>query len=247
MATIAAPVYDMRLAERRFYTRMALLLTLIVFLGFAPSFYLRDVVPAYPRPNPTLSLSVILHGALFTLWVLVFIAQTQLVAAGRRDLHVKLGTASMALAIALVPAMYLASVWQVARANHPPFASALDWTIVPLAAIPAYIAMLWLGWQRRRDPQWHKRLMLGAAFVVGLGPALGRLPIYPPTLVGFTVVTILALLFFIPLFRWDRRSLGRTHPATRLVFSLYVAATVLPLLFLATGSWAAIARHLPGV
>ena len=173
---------DRRSAERKFYSRMALFLVAVVFIGFAPSFYLRDIVPSYPRPNPTMPPSVLLHGGLFTLWMLVFVAQTQLVSAGRLQLHMKLGKASMFLAVAMIPMMYLAGVWQVARANQPPFIDALNWTAVPLAAIPAYALLVWTGWQRRKQAQWHKRAMLGAAILVVMGPGVGRLPIAPPTL-----------------------------------------------------------------
>src|SRR5215213_6121592 len=110
MATITSAAGNRLSAERRFYSRMALCLALLVFLGFAPSFYLRGVVPAYPRPNPTLPLSVLLHGGLFTLWMLLVIAQTQLVSAGRRDTHMKLGVATVLIAIAMIPVMYLTTV-----------------------------------------------------------------------------------------------------------------------------------------
>lgn len=247
MATVAAPAVEGASRERRFYTRMALLLAALVFLGFAPSFYLRGIVPAYPRPNPSLPLSVILHGGIFTLWMLAFVAQTQLVASGRRDLHVKLGAASMILAMAMLPVMYLTAVWQVARANQPPFSTPLDWTALPLAAMPAFALLIWLGWKRRREPQWHKRLMLGAAMTVALGPAFGRLPLAPPTTAGFVVQMMATLLFFVPLFMWDKSSLGRTHRATRLVFGVYAVATIVPVALIASGSWAPVARHLPGL
>ena len=38
---------------------VALFLVLLVLLGFGPSFYLRGIVPAYPRPNPSLPSAVI--------------------------------------------------------------------------------------------------------------------------------------------------------------------------------------------
>ena len=135
MATIAEPPADRRSAERKFYSRWRCLAA-IVLVGFGPSFYLRGIVPSYPRPNPTLPMSVLLHGALFTLWMLVFVAQTQLVTARRVDLHMKLGKAAMVLALAIIPMMYLTSVWQVARAtssvNDP-----LHWTGVR-SCLPAY-------------------------------------------------------------------------------------------------------------
>ena len=245
MATITGVVGDRQTAERRFYSRMALFLILLVFLGFAPSFYLRGYVNV-PRPNPTLPPAVLLHGLLFTLYMLAFVAQTQLIAAGRRDIHKKLGAATMVMALAIIPLMYLVGVWQVARANQPPFTDPLNWTIVPLAGIPTYAFMVWTGWKRRREAQWHKRAMLCSALML-MDPAIGRLPLAPPTLGGFTFLFALSLATFIPLFLWDRRTLGRIHPATMLGFGLAATATAVRLIFLATGTWAPIAAHLPGV
>jgi len=246
MATIMQSAADRRSAERRFYTRMAWLLVALVFLGFAPSFYLYNMF-SYPRPNPTLTPSVLAHGMLFTAWMLVFIAQTQLVAAGRTDLHIRLGKASMVLALAIIPAMYLVSVWQVARANQPPFTDPLNWTAIPLFSIPAYALLVWTGWKRRREAQWHKRMMLGAAILVVMGPALGRLPLAPPTLPGFTFQMLFGLVLFVPLIVHDRRRLGHVHAATQLAFGVAAASVVVPLLLIATGSWAPVAQHLPGV
>lgn len=244
-STIASPA-GRKSAERRFYSWMAIALVVVVFLGFAPSFYLRGYIPS-PRPNPSLPPSVIIHGLLFTAWMLAFIMQTQLVAAGRRDVHMKLGPLSMILALAIIPMMYLAAVWQVARANQPPFTDPLNWTIVPLAAIPAFAFLVWQGWKRRRQGQWHKRLMLGAAIVVVMGPAIGRLPIAPPTLGAFLFKITFGLALFVPLFIWDRRSQARVHPATWPAFSLGAASGLIPIALIATNSWAPIARHLPGI
>ena len=76
MATIAASPADRKASERKFYTRMALFLVFLVLLGFGPSFYLRNIVPSYPRPNPTLPPAVILHGTVFTLWMALIVTQT---------------------------------------------------------------------------------------------------------------------------------------------------------------------------
>lgn len=247
MATVTSSRAEQLSTERKFFSRMALFLVAVVLLGFGPSFYLRGIVPAYPRPNPSLPLSVLVHGALFTAWMLVFVAQTQLVANRRVEEHMKLGKASMLLALAIIPMMYLASVWQVARANQPPFTDPLNWTAVPLAAIPAYALMVWTGWRRRRQAQWHKRAMLGAAILVVMGPAVGRLPIAPPTLGGFAFQMLVGLALFVPLAVWDRRSLGHVHPATWLGLAVGAASVVIPIALIATGSWAPIAARLPGV
>jgi hypothetical protein len=224
MATVAASPIERQSAERKFYSRMALFLVALVFLGFAPSFYLRGIVPSYPRPNPTLPPAVLLHGGIFTLWMTVL------------------------LAVTLIPIMYLTAVWQVARANQPPFTDPLTWTIVPLAVIVPFAIMIWQGWAHRRNAQWHKRAMLGAAILIVTGPSIGRLPIAPPTLIGFTLQFLLGLALFTPLFVWDRRTQGRIHPATWLSFAMLAISIFIPLaVFWTAADWAAIAARLPGV
>jgi len=248
MATRAGAPAGRQSAERKFYSRMALFLIALVFLGFAPSFYLRDIVPPYPRPNPTLPLSVLIHGGLFTLWMLVVVTQTQLVAAGRRDVHMKLGIAGMLLALAIIPVMYLVTVWQVERASQPPMVDPLNWTIVPLLTVPAFAILVWQGWAHRRNPQWHKRAMLSAAILIVAGPSIGRLPIAPPTLGGLTFMLLLGFLLFVPLVIWDKRTQGRIHPATWLGISMLALVHLVSLLIFWTGAdWASIATHLPGI
>jgi hypothetical protein len=247
MATIASPAVDSATRERRFYSRMAIALVVIVFLGFAPSFYLRGYVNL-PRPNPTLPPAVLMHGLLFTAWMLVLIVQTQLVKAGRRDVHMKLGILGMTLALLMIPVMYLASVWQVARANQPPFTDPLTWTIVPLAVIIPFAVMVWNGWKHRFNAQWHKRSMLSAAILVVAGPAIGRLPIAPPTIVGFTIIFLLGFLLFLPLVVWDKRTQGQVHAATWLGLAMLAVSVVIPLAVFWTGAdWGSVAANLPGV
>jgi len=248
MATVAAAPRDRQTAERNFYTRVAILLVVIVLLGFGPSFYLRGIVPAYPRPNPTLPPWVILHGLVFTAWMALLIAQTQLISARKHAVHMQLGKLGMLFAIAMIPVMYLTAVWQVARANQPPFTDPMTWTIVPLSVIVPFAITVYLGWIHRKQAQWHKRLMLSAAIMVMMGPSIGRLPIAPPTMTGISIQLLLGLALFIPLFVWDRRRDGHTHPATKVGFSLAAITVAIPLAILWSGAnWAAVAAKLPSV
>jgi cytochrome bd-type quinol oxidase subunit 2 len=248
MATIAAPPADRKASERKFYTRMALFLVFVVLLGFGPSFYLRGLVPPYPRPNPTLPPFVILHGTVFTLWMALIIAQTQLIAARKHEIHMRLGKAGMIFAIMMIPVMYLAAVWQVARANQAPFTDPLTWTIVPLATIIPFAVLVWNGWRNRREVQTHKRLMLSAAILVVMGPAIGRLPMGPPILPVFTAQLLLGFLLFVPLILWDRKTVGHVHPATKFGIGMATLWIVFPLsVFWLDLPWASVAAHLPGV
>ena len=248
MATIVASPADRKTSERKFYTRMALFLVFLVLLGFGPSFYLRGIVPAYPRPNPTLPPTVILHGSVFTLWMALIVTQTQLISARKHEIHMRLGKLTVLLAVLMIPVMYLTAVWQVARANQAPFTDPLTWTVVPLSVIIPFAIMVWNGWSKRRDAPWHKRSMMSAAILVVMGPSIGRLPIAPPTIVGFTFVFLLGLLLFVPMFVHDRRLLGHVHPATRLGFTMAVISVAIPLaVFWSGANWAGVAAKLPGV
>jgi uncharacterized membrane protein YozB (DUF420 family) len=248
MATVAAAPADRKSAERKFYTRMAILLVMVVLLGFGPSFYLRGIVPSYPRPNPTLPPWVILHGLVFTTWMGIFVAQTQLISARKHEIHMRLGIAWMLFAVLMIPIMYLTAVWQVARANQPPFTDPLTWTIVPLATIIPFAILVYLGWLNRKQAQWHKRLMLSAATLVVMGPSFGRLPLAPPSVGGFTFQMLLAFSLFVPLIVWDRRKEGHVHPATKVGIAMAALWVVFPLaVFWLNLPWASVAAKLPGV
>jgi hypothetical protein len=105
MATVLAPAAERKSAERKFYSRMALFLAALVLLGFAPSFYLKGIVPPFPRPNPTLPPAVLLHGSIFTLWMVAIVAQTQLISARKHAIHMQLGRLTVLLAALMVPVM----------------------------------------------------------------------------------------------------------------------------------------------
>lgn len=212
-------------SERRFYTGMAIFMIAMVLIGFAPSFYFRGLVQ-YPRPNPSISPLVLLHGVMFSAWMILFIVQVRFVAAGRRDLHMQLGRWGMTLAIALVPLMIATTIGQVARANQPPGFTPLGWTAIPAFVVPVFIALVWGGWSHRRDAQAHKRLMLGAALMM-MDPAIGRLPILPPTELGRYLSDLAGWSPFLALFVWDLRTIGRLHWATCYGAGLLALAMIL--------------------
>src|SRR3954470_23448155 len=92
MAVSAAAVRTGR-RTRRFYVGMAIAMAITVFVGFSRSYFLKGWYG-----TPELSRLLHLHGAVFTTWVLFFVAQTALVASGRTYLHRKMGIAGAVLA-----------------------------------------------------------------------------------------------------------------------------------------------------
>ena len=211
--------------ERRFYSGMAVAMIVIVFAGFAPSFFLYHLF-SYPRPNPTMTPLTWLHGGVFTAWMGLFYTQARLVAANRRDLHMRLGVWGFGLATLMVPIVYFTAIAGIARANQPPYIDAVSWSAVPLSWIPPLVLFLVLGWRARRDAQTHKRFMLLSALLM-MEPAIGRLPLLPPSFVAQYVVSAIAMLPVIPLVLWDRKTIGRLHWATQTGIAAMIAATLL--------------------
>jgi hypothetical protein len=226
-------------AERRFYLGMGILIFLIMFAGFAPSFYLRGVVPPY-APYLPMSMTVLLHGLLFTGWLVLFVAQASLVSARRPDIHRRLGLAAFVMLPAMVIVGFSAALGGVARHSGPPDLSPLTWLAVPLLDIPVFAGLIGAALYKRRDPQAHKRLMLCA--LIGLTPpGTGRLPglqdwlTFPGVIVGSQLLLLSALAI------WDLRSRGRVHPVTIIATVVIVGSWVLRLAIWQSEPWLAFA------
>lgn len=75
-------IITVRRRERLFYIGMALVILVTVFAGFSRSYFLKAQFG-----TPPLSTLLRVHGLVFTSWILLFLAQTTLVAARRTDIH----------------------------------------------------------------------------------------------------------------------------------------------------------------
>jgi hypothetical protein len=87
-------------SDRWLYWPAAVAIGVVVVWGFSESYFLRPFV----AQADSLTTLVHVHGALMTSWIALFIAQTTLVAIGRRDLHRRLGALGMVLVARLHPA-----------------------------------------------------------------------------------------------------------------------------------------------
>jgi hypothetical protein len=97
---VAHPPYAaIRWRRHLFYTGLPIAMALAVFVGFAPTYYLKTAfgTPALARLHHV-------HGFLFTCWMLLLIAQPALVAARRTALHRKVGVVGGVLAAGMVVA-----------------------------------------------------------------------------------------------------------------------------------------------
>jgi hypothetical protein len=147
--------------NRRFYTWFVVGAFLIIFAGFAHTFYLRVFFETAPLP-----LLLHLHGFLFTAWFVLFFVQARLVARHRVDLHRNLGVVGAFLAplcafVAIRVSFnagrraVLANPTSLANLTHP---FAMDFGTALMFLVLVAIAL-----NLRRRPEIHKRLMVLAA------------------------------------------------------------------------------------
>ena len=232
---IGRPV--IRKTDRLFFSGMALASVVILFLGFLPSYFHRsaDLPPLTPLYQ--------LHGAVFTAWIVLLVAQTALVAQSRSDIHRKLGVAGAVLAAVVFIVGVAVSVETLRRRGGPPggdLNEEIKFFAIPLGDIIVFGVLVGAAILQRQQSDTHKRLMLLATISlltaavarflrqVGMGGA--------PNLFFGTDVFVLALVLY------DLASRGRIHPATLWGGALVVGFK--PLLFYVlsgTPTWLALA------
>jgi hypothetical protein len=153
---------------RRFYLIMSLLMAAVFIGGFSTT------VPSDFTHVPGLPLLLHVHGAVFTLWVLVFVAQPAFVARGSLKLHRQVGMAGAWLAGLMVIMGLAATLFAIRYHFIPPFFPPAIFLVMNVIGILVFGALIAGGVALRRNPEWHKRLMLCATISI-LGPGLGRL------------------------------------------------------------------------
>jgi hypothetical protein len=210
--------------DRAFFCGIALLVLIAVLVGFARTYFLAGVFWA-----KLASLMVHVHGALFTLWIALLVAQVTLIASHRTRWHMRLGIAGIFLAPLMVITGFATLIAAIKRGFVPPpvlqIITAQDTLLLCLFAFLISWAFL-----ARRDAPTHKRLILCATFLIII-PAIARWPIMgniaqDPVVFYTFVNSFPALLVAYDL--WSRRSLHRaTICGVALMIALQVA--VLPL------------------
>jgi len=223
----SAPVRARR--HPAFFPAMSSLLLVLVFLGFAPTYYLRPEsagpIPAYLH----------VHGAAMTVWFVLLLVQTALIATRRRAVHRRLGIVGALVAVVIVvlnPFVVVRSVPHLLASGDPIQLTALI-VVGDLLVLGIFLVLVGLAIRWRRYPETHSRMLLLASIAMS-GPALGRLSL---NLMGTPLPGIIALMS-LPLLVvvHDRVLMKRVDPASgwgaaailgSLVISVVVANTAI--------------------
>jgi len=235
-SSMAAPTARRR-ARRKFYVGVAVLMTVLVGIGFWPSYYgplVRGVaeVPAFLH----------IHGIIYIGWMALLIVQAVLAATGRIRAHRSLGNVGIGYGVVVWVVGLLVSFAAPVMHVH-----AGQWTSDEAAAflpIPLGDMVLFGGFFAaavvyRRRTEIHKRLMLLATVAILFAAAFRLQAAGVP-------MSVAIALWFSPValgIAYDFSTRRRAHP----VYWIGVAAMALALLrlpFRNTDSWHQIGRAL---
>ncbi|MDX1562517.1 MAG: hypothetical protein R3305_06295 [Gammaproteobacteria bacterium] len=218
---------------------MTAVLVVCVFAGFAPTFFLRPFFDAAPLP----SVLVIVHGVVYSVWMLLFAVQVSLAETGSIRLHRRIGLGGGALA-ALMLVLGIATGAEIAQRmtaldelppGIPP-AGFIFWLSVITAIV--FAAMIATAIRFRHQPQVHKRLMLIATFLISVAAfdRLFRYSVFGPLMLTlgwapwYLLMFAVADLFLVALAAHDWVKQGRIHAATAWASLVVIGAQALPVL-----------------
>ncbi|MGC1905407.1 MAG: hypothetical protein WA715_16420 [Candidatus Acidiferrum sp.] len=168
---------DVQVASLRnsYFTWAASVALLLVLAGFARTYYLKIFFA-----TPVLPTLLHLHGAILTLWFVLFFVQVRLVAAHRVHLHRLLGAFGAVLAV-LVLWVSSAVAIQATRRDYladPHSNAALSFLALMLfGGLFSFGCFVGVALLLRRRPEIHKRLMLLGSCCI-LGAAITRIPLH---------------------------------------------------------------------
>jgi hypothetical protein len=232
--------------DNLFFSGMAGVALIAILVGFARTYYLAGLFRA-PLPN----VLVHIHGAAFTLWIVLFITQISLVTAGRVDLHRRLGLLGFVLAIVMILLGTVTASDRLARHVAQPGTETVEevraFYAVPLGDMLLFSAFVCLGYRNRFQPAVHKRLMWFATLSL-LDAGFDRWPVFDPY-----SLLVVNLICFIPLLLlmigYDWWSMGKVQRVTiwSTIFMVVVQEMRHPLSH--TAAWqsfaAWVAMHMP--
>lgn len=218
--------------SRSFYLIASVGIAAVVFLGFARTYYLKEVYG-----TPPLSALVHLHGFVMTLWLVLFGLQVWLVNSHRVQLHRKLGMLGTFWAPVMLVVGTITAIEAARLGRSPPGTSPLPFLVMPLGDILVFGVLVASGIALRKHGSSHKRLMLLSTLAI-LAAAIARIPLDfirrggPPVFFGLTDLLIVVCLIY------DTARFRRLHPAFALGALFVIGSHPLRLMLAATPLWA---------
>ncbi|HLJ39395.1 MAG TPA: hypothetical protein VKT54_13405 [Steroidobacteraceae bacterium] len=236
----AAMVADSKPALRtRLFEWLALGIAAVAFVGFARTYYLKGVFGSRALP-----LVVHLHGLMMSTWIVVFIAQTWLIAARRVAWHRRLGAGAAVLAALVILTGVALTVLALEREIQAHVQGMWHYLLlINLVNLLLFGAFVGSGLALRSRADVHKRLMLLAAVTL-LAPAVARIALLfghaplPQFLAFYACIAACVLA--------DTLRHGRLHPVLGWGGVAVIAAFQLSFFAVQTPGWMSIVYRVFG-
>jgi hypothetical protein len=216
---------------------MPLLMLATVLFGFAKTYFLAGMVAA-PLPNKLIHV----HGAAFTLWMVLLIVQTGFISTHHVQWHRKLGVAGFLLAVLMVALGLTSAVDALHRGRGPLGLDPLTFFVIPVSGMVLFSVFTYFAYRERRNAEAHKRLITIATISL-MDAAVGRWPVavlqqHPPmqdlVIFGFLLLIVL----------YDVYSMHRVSRTTMWASALLVVVHLTRVPVGMTGAWHSIVQHL---
>jgi len=224
-----------------FYVSVTLLVILVNLLSFVPS-----LVDGSTRTVELPLASVALtHAVVSVAWLLIFLAQVTLIAAGRPAFHRRLGVVGVLLSAAFIGVTWVALVEGARRGFDlsgdlvPRGASVQPSTfLAPANALVPIGVLVGAAVWYRQHPAVHKRLML-LAILTSTGAPIAHLVGHWPALRAYPVINPISSLLLLSLLAiHDRVSERRIHPVSLWgSISVFAWLTVFFIVIVPTSAW----------
>lgn len=203
-----------RMGEHAFYGGMGLIMIATILLGFRATYF-----PMGAKPTALSSLVIIVHGAVFSLYLALFLVQVSLVAVRRVRWHMSLGLALYSLAALMIPLGILAAADEIRRdlATGPPYTLNVDprsFSMVSVMGMVMFGSLITWSYFVRRNPQMHKHLALYATLSM-MDAGCDRWPWAAWGISESWSLWVYTLLLLLPAL-YDLVTLHRLHRATML-------------------------------
>ena len=191
MATLVARPTKAR-TDDVYFVGISIAMLITIVAGFSRSYFFKGMFLA-PLP----SILIHFHGAVFSAWICLFVAQTLLVARRNLPLHRKLGYGGAVLAGLMVILGITATISSVRAGRTPSIFTPPMFLALNIYGVLIFGTFVALAVIQRNNRPIHKRLMLLATLNL-LPPATTRLFVFiihkpalnAPTLFAFTLSLI---------------------------------------------------------
>jgi hypothetical protein len=225
---------------RYFFLVMFTVAAVIVFVGFAPTFYLRSLFA-----GRELSTLLVVHGIASSAWIVLLLMQTLLIRTGRIRVHRTLGVLGALLAatmVALGVSVALQAAAQGTLGVHF-HQQPLQFLLIPLGQILIFGVLVAVAIALRRRPAVHKRLMVIATLNL-IAPAAVRMADGVFHIANPASALVVLVLGVAACIVYDIRTRGRIHPVFGIVGPMTLLSFPMRLAVSHTAAWHSVAEWL---